>query len=302
MFLRSGAMLAIFSYFLWGITPLFYRLLPGVQPLELLSQRVLWSIPLLLFVRVFLKNRTRFRGVWADKRSLFLCFFSTGVMAVSWCTFTYSMTHDLVLEASMGYFITPLFSIVLGVVFLHERLKPAEKIALLFVCAGVGYQLIQYGRLPGLALMMGSAFAFYGFIRKFIRYDLTTSLLVESLWLLPLAVVLYFWLESTGQSTFATADDFTRLCFVLTAPVTLLPLLFFTAAVRSTTLTTIGLAQYLEPTIQFLLAVFLFNEHFDSVKGVSFSLIWLGLLFCILSLIRHHWKNTAKIGLGMKPR
>ncbi|HBH7052244.1 TPA: EamA family transporter RarD [Morganella morganii] len=302
MFLRSGAMLAIFSYFLWGITPLFYRLLPGVQPLELLSQRVLWSIPLLLFARFFLKNRTRINAVWADKRSLLLCLLSTSVMAISWCTFTYSMTHDLVLEASMGYFITPLFSILLGVIFLHERLKPAEKTALIFVCAGVGYQLYQYGSLPKLALMMGSAFALYGFIRKFIRYDLTTSLLIESLWLLPVAIVLYFWLENSGAGTFSTADTFTRICFILTAPVTLLPLLFFTAAVRSTTLTTIGLAQYLEPTIQFLLAVFLFNEHFDAVKGVSFSLIWLGLLFCILSLIRHHRKNTAKAGLGIRPR
>lgn len=289
MFYQSGAALAIFSYILWGITPLFYRLLPGAQPLELLSQRVIWSIPLLLLVRLFIKHKTRFNAIFRDKRSLFMCLLSSSVMAISWCTFTYALTHGQVLEASLGYFINPLFSILLGVVFLHERLRLAEKIALIFVCIGVGYQLIQYGQLPTLALMMGGAFALYGLVRKFIRYDIITSLFVETLWLLPVAVGLLFWFDSTGQSSLNSADNLTRFYFMMTAPVTIIPLLFFTAAVRRTTLTVVGLAQYLEPTIQFLLAIFLFHEHFDAVKGVSFSFIWLGLACCIFALFRRQW-------------
>lgn len=299
MWAKSGAALAIFSYILWGITPLFYQLLPGAQPLEMLAQRLIWSIPLLLLVRLFIKNRTQWRAVFQDKRSVFMCLFSSMAMAVSWCTFTYALTHQQVLEASLGYFINPLFSILLGVIFLKEKLNPAEKWAVTLICAGVGYQLWMYGELPVLAIMMGGAFAVYGLIRKFIRFDVITSLFMETLWLMPLAIGVTLWLFITEKSALPSADNLTRFYYILTAPVTILPLLFFTAAVKRTTLTVIGLAQYIEPTIQFLLAVFLFHEAFDEVKGVSFSLIWLGLLCCILALIRKRL-NSLKIQKGKR--
>ncbi|QAV22413.1 EamA family transporter RarD [Proteus hauseri] len=299
MWAQSGAVLAIFSYILWGITPLFYRLLPGAQPLEMLAQRLIWSIPLLLLVRLFIKNRTRWHAVFQDKRSIFMCLFSSLAMAVSWCTFTYALTHQQVLEASLGYFINPLFSILLGVVFLKEKLNSAEKSAVILICAGVGYQLWMYGELPVLAIMMGGAFAVYGLIRKFIRFDIITSLFIETLWLIPLAIGVTIWLFSRDESALSSADNLTRFYYILTAPVTILPLLFFTAAIKRTTLTVIGLAQYIEPTIQFLLAVFLFHEAFDEVKGVSFSLIWLGLLCCIVALIRRRL-NSLKISKGKR--
>ncbi|MDR0806108.1 MAG: EamA family transporter RarD [Enterobacteriaceae bacterium] len=281
MRLCSGSALAIFSYVLWGITPLFYRLLPEASPFELLSQRVLWSVPLLLLIRLLFKQRTRWHAVWQDKRSLLLCLLGTSIMAISWCTFTYAMTHGQVLAVSLGYFINPLFSILLGIIFLHECLKPAEKLAVLFAVAGVSYQLWQYGQLPMLALVMGSSFALYGLVRKFVRYDTFTALTIETLWLVPLAIGLMIWLSASGEGTLDDADTITHIYYALTAPVTILPLLFFTTAVKRTSLTIIGLLQYIEPTIQFLLAIFLFHELFDLVKAVSFSLIWIGLLLCM---------------------
>lgn len=299
MWIKSGVALAIFSYILWGITPLFYRLLPGAQALELLAQRLIWSIPLLLLVRLFIKNRTSLRDILQDKRSVFMCLFSSLAMAVSWCTFTYALTHQQVLEASLGYFINPLFSILLGVIFLKEKLNRAEKWAVILICAGVGYQLWMYGELPTLAIVMGGAFAIYGLIRKFIRFDVITSLFIETLWLLPVAIGVTIWLLMRGESALSSADNLTRFYYILTAPVTILPLLFFTAAIKKTTLTVVGLAQYIEPSIQFLLAVFLFHEAFDEVKGVSFSLIWLGLLCCIVALIRKRL-NSLKINKGQR--
>ncbi|AKJ42530.1 EamA family transporter RarD [Pragia fontium] len=301
MAFSSGPALAIFSFVLWGITPLFYRLLPDASPLELLSQRVLWSIPLLLLVRLCIKQRTSWQKVWQDKRSLLFCLLGTCIMAISWCTFTYAMTHDQVLAASLGYFINPLFSILLGMIFLHERLTLSQKLAVLFAFAGVSYQLWQYGQLPVLALIMGSAFALYGLIRKFIRFDILTALTVETLWLVPLAIGLMFWLPAHGESALTNADLTLRIYYALTAPVTLLPLLFFAAAIKRTTLTVVGLSQYIEPTIQFLLAIFLFNEAFDRVKGVSFTLIWIGLLFCMSGLLRHWWMQRRKTVLMARP-
>lgn len=294
MLLRSGVALAIFSYILWGITPLFYRLLPGAEPLELLAQRVIWSIPFLLAIRLLIKNKTLWQQVWADKRSIILCLFSSSIMAISWGAFTYALTHGQVLAASLGYFINPLFSILLGVVFLHERLVLAEKMAVLLIFSGVCFQIWQYGELPLLVLVMGSAFAVYGLIRKFIRFDVITSLFVEAMWLLPVAIGITWWLSANGTSAVEAGDWQIKLLYMLAAPVTIIPLLFFTAAIKRTTLTVIGLAQYIEPTIQFLLAVFLFNELFDWVKGVSFSLIWLGLLCCIIALLHKRYNEYHK--------
>ncbi|QIC15071.1 EamA family transporter RarD [Providencia vermicola] len=294
MLLRSGVVLAIFSYILWGITPLFYRLLPGAEPLELLAQRVIWSIPFLLLIRLLIKNKTAWQQVWADKRSIILCLFSSAIMAISWGAFTYALTHGQVLAASLGYFINPLFSILLGVVFLHERLVVAEKMAVLLIFSGVCFQILQYGELPLLALVMGSAFAVYGLIRKFIRFDVITSLFIEAIWLLPVAGGITWWLSVNESSAVAAGDWQIKLLYMLAAPVTFIPLLFFTAAIKRTTLTVIGLAQYIEPTIQFLLAVFLFNELFDWVKGVSFSLIWLGLLCCIIALLHKRYNEYHK--------
>ncbi|SST03378.1 chloramphenicol-sensitive protein [Acinetobacter baumannii] len=294
MLLRSGVALAIFSYILWGITPLFYRLLPGAEPLELLTQRVIWSLPFLLAIRLRIKNKTLWQQVWADKRSIILCLFSSSIMAISWGAFTYALTHGQVLAASLGYFINPLFSILLGVVFLHERLVLAEKMAVLLIFSGVCFQIWQYGELPLLALVMGSAFAVYGLIRKFIRFDVITSLFVEAMWLLPVAIGITWWLSANGTSAVEAGDWQIKLLYMLAAPVTIIPLLFFTAAIKRTTLTVIGLAQYIEPTIQFLLAVFLFNELFDWVKGVSFSLIWLGLLCCIIALLHKRYNEYHK--------
>ncbi|PHI30365.1 EamA family transporter RarD [Budvicia aquatica] len=290
---RSGPALAIFSFILWGITPLFYRLLPDANPLELLAQRVFWSLPLLLLIRPLIKQRTLWRSVWQDKRSLFYCLLATSIMAVSWCTFTYAITHNQVLAASLGYFINPLFSILLGMIFLHERLSLTQKLAVIFAFAGVGYQLWQYGELPVLALVMGGAFSLYGLARKFINFDIITALTVETLWLFPVAIGLMIWLPANHASALTDADITTKIYYALTAPVTLLPLLFFAAAIKRTTLTIVGLSQYIEPTLQFILAIFLFGEAFDSVKGVSFSLIWIGLLFCMWGLF-HGWINQRK--------
>lgn len=281
MYMGSGLFLAIFSFFLWGITPLFYQLLPNASAFELFSQRLFWSLPLLLIARLLFKQRTSWQEVWRDKRSLFCCLLAGLLMSFSWTAFIYALTHQQVLSSSLGYFITPLLSILFGGLFLREKLTSYQKIAVLLAFAGLGYQIWQYSQLPVLALIMGCAFALYGLVRKFIHYDIVTALTLETLWLFPLGITITLYLSVSGQSVLADADDLTRFYYSLSAPVTLLPLLFFAAAVKRTSLTVIGLSQYIEPTLHFLLAVLVFNEPFDSIKGISFSLIWFGLIVCI---------------------
>lgn len=278
---RMGPPLAILSFVLWGLTPLFYRLIPEASPPELLAQRLYWSLPFLLLVRPFFSQLTPWRAVLRDKRSLFLCLLAGLVMAVSWTSFTYALTHGMVLSASLGYFITPLVSILLGTVLLKESFSLFQKIAVFFGIVGLSWQLLHYGQLPILAIMMGCTFAIYGFIKKFIKYDIITALFFETLWLIPLAIGITIYLSVAGTSTLAQSDNLTRFYYMLSAPVTIIPLLTFAAAIKRTSLIVIGLAQYVEPTIQFMLAVFLFSEPVDSVKVVSFAFIWIGLGFCI---------------------
>lgn len=285
MYMGSGVFLAIFSFFLWGITPLFYQLLPNASAFELFAQRLFWSLPLLLIARLPFKQRTRWQEVWHDKRSLFCCLLAGLLMSCSWTAFIYALTHQQVLSASLGYFITPLLSILFGGLFLREKLTSYQKIAVLLAFTGLGYQIWQYGQLPILTLIMGCAFALYGLIRKFIYYDIITALTLETLWLIPVGIAFTVYFSVTGQSVLADADNLTHFYYALSAPVTLLPLLFFAAAVKRTSLTVIGLSQYIEPTLHFLLAVLVFNEPFDAIKGVSFSLIWLGLILCIFGSI-----------------
>lgn len=282
---NSGALLAVFSFVLWGITPLFYQLIPQASAPELLAQRLFWSLPLLLLARLLLKQRTTWQQAWRDKRSLFLCLLAGLVMALSWTAFTYALTHNQVLAASLGYFINPLISILLGIIILREIPSRYQKVAVIFGVLGLGWQLWQYGELPALALLMGTAFAIYGFIRKFIRYDILTALTFETLWLYPIAIAITLWLSFNGQSVLSRADNLTRFYYILSAPVTIIPLLFFAAAIKRTSLIVIGLAQYVEPTLQFILAVYVFNEAFDTTKAISFSLIWVGLFFCIYELV-----------------
>ncbi|BDH47289.1 permease [Salmonella enterica subsp. enterica serovar Choleraesuis] len=288
MGLTSGPVLAVLAFILWGITPLYYQLLTDASTFELLAQRLFWSVPLLLLLRSVWPQRTPWREVIRDKRSLFLCLLSGIIMCISWVTFIYALTHHLVLDASLGYFTNPLFSIALGVIFLHDKLSRFQWVAVLLAVVGLGYQIVLLGDIPVMALAMGSSFAFYGLVRKFIRFGIITALTLETLWMLPLAIGITIWQHYHGGSV--VTNPHTLLLYALTAPVTLAPLVLFAAAIKRTSLTVIGLAQYVEPSLQFLLAVLVFSEPLNIPKMVSFSLIWLGLAFCVFELFRQHWR------------
>nr|WP_246814708.1 EamA family transporter RarD [Ferrimonas balearica] len=291
-----GNLLAAFSFVLWGILPLYYQLLPGAEIFELLAFRVIWSVPVMIVAMLLLRRALPdWQTLWADKRSLLLSFVAGAVMCISWASFTWALTHGQVLAASLGFFINPLFAIAFGVLFLHEKLSKAQAAAVVLAALGIAWQVWQYGELPWVSLAMGSFFALYGLIKKFIRYDSYTTLTLEAALLSPFALTYLGYLVFTGQSA-AGADGLTGvLLYIGSAPITLAPLILFSLALRYTSLTMVGLMQYIEPTLQFLLAVLLFGEVFDEVKAVSFGLIWAGLILCSLEALpklRRHWRRA----------
>ncbi len=293
---RAGNALAAFSFVLWGLLPLYYQYLPGADINDLLALRIIFSVPsMLLICWVLRQPLPSLSSIWQDKRSLIMTVIAGLIMCVSWYAFTWAMTHGQVLAASLGFFINPLFAIALAVIFLKERLSLAQMMAVVLGVLGIAYQVWHYGELPWISLIMGSFFALYGLCKKNIRFDAMTSVTLESAILAPFAILYLLWGYSQGTSTALSADFGTQLLYIGSAPVTLAPLVFFALAINRTSLTMVGLMQYIEPSLQFLLAVLLFNEIFDGVKAVSFGLIWLGLLLCTLEAILRMFKWSKRL-------
>ncbi|QDF65991.1 EamA family transporter RarD [Shewanella sp. SNU WT4] len=278
----QGNLFAAAAFAVWGLLPLYYQFLPGADVLELLAYRLVFSVPVMLALLALLKQPIDWAQVRQDKRSSLLCLLASLIMCFSWYAFTWAITHDQVLAASLGFFINPLFAIALGVIFLNEKLTKVQMVAVLLAIAGISYQVWGYGQLPWIALVMSGFFALYGLCKKYIKFDSMTSVTLEAIWLAPIALAYLTYVTLSGQSQAFAGGAIEVALYIGSAPVTLVPLALFTLAVSRTSLTNIGLMQYIEPSLQFLLAVFIFAEAFDEIKLVSFSLIWAGLLLCTL--------------------
>ncbi len=270
--LAIGNALAALAFVVWGLQPLYYQYLPAADMNEMLAVRVAGTLPLVwLCVFAFKGQALKIRELFADKRSFFVSVIAGIVMCFSWYAFTWALTNNKVLESSLGFFINPLFVIAFGVIFMKERLSKVQGIAVLLAAFGLGYQIWKYGQLPLAALTMASFFAIYGLLKKYVRYDAMTALFVETLVLFPFSVVYLAWEIFQGQSAAFDHGWTTALLYLGSAPVTLLPLVLFSMAVARTSLSMIGLMQYIEPSLQFLLATLLFAEPFDEIKAVSFG-------------------------------
>lgn len=297
-----GNMLSISAFILWGLIPLYFQFIPQADVTELLSIRIVISVALmLLLIQVFTKSLKHVKAVFTNKKTLLLCFLAGGINTISLYSMTWALTNGEVLAVSLGYFINPILSVILGVLFLKDKLSLGQRLAVLLSIIGIGYQVYYYGELPWLSLVMAGAFALYGLIKKFIALDSVTTTLFELITLLPFAL-LVIWIGIDNQSSVITSGDWQQLVWYIgAAPVTLLPLVLFAMAVERTTLTMIGLTQYIEPSLQFLLAVFIFGELFEQAKLISFACIWLGLLLCTFeaTIVKSGlWARYAAIRAG----
>ncbi len=280
---NNGNLLAVFAFTFWGLLPLYFSLLSSADVFEILAVRIIFSVPIMLLAMHFMAaTHTPIKTLLADKKSLFLCFLAGLCGLISLWAFTEASSRGDVLAASLGYFINPLCSIALAVAILGERLSWAKKTAVVLAVLGISYQVYSYGELPWLSLIMAGAFAVYGLIKKYIKFDSFMSITIEVILLMPLALIYMGWLYFSGESDFFSTTSAQQLLYIGMAPAVLAPMILFSFAVDRASLSSIGLTQYIEPSLQFLIAVLIFGEVFDQVKLISFGFIWLGLVFCIL--------------------
>ncbi|MEH6825168.1 MAG: EamA family transporter RarD [Motiliproteus sp.] len=282
---QAGLLLTTVAYIAWGLTPLFYQHLRGVDAMEIFAQRVLWSVPVLLLLMWITATPNRVLKLLQEPRTFFWLFLSTACISTSWYLNTWGVTHGQVLMVSLAYFLTPLVSILIGVVYLREGLSLHQLLALLLCLAGFGYACLSLDQFPWITLGIALAFGCYGLIKKQVKIDTLNGLFAEVLLVVPVA--LFYLIGLGGETRFVTGEGDIRLLLALTAPVTLLPLGMFAFGVaRLRSLTTVAVLQYIEPTLYFLLAVFVFKEAFESSRLVSFGLVWAGFILFAVDSIR----------------
>ncbi|MDA0120497.1 EamA family transporter RarD [Vibrio sp. T11.5] len=271
---RQGILLAIGAYTMWGIAPIYFKSISEVSPFEILSHRVVWSFALLA---VLLHIGRRWRGVRDVIRSktkvLFLV--STSLLVgVNWLIFIWAVNANHMLDASLGYYINPLINVLLGMLFLGERLRKLQWFAVALAACGVMVQLIAFGSVPIVAIALALTFGFYGLLRKKVSLDAQTGLFIETLVMLPAAAVYLLWIADSPTSDFAANPMTLNLLLISAGVITTLPLLCFTGAATRLKLSTLGFFQYIGPSLMFLLAVLVYGETFTTDKAITFAFIW----------------------------
>ncbi|WP_417596998.1 EamA family transporter RarD [Oceanospirillum sp.] len=276
--LRQGVIFALAAYTIWGIAPVYFKSVAQVPAFEILVHRIIWSVVFLSLFIGFTGRLGKVVAVFRQPRLLGGLMITALIISLNWLVFIWAVAEGRILETSLGYFVNPLISVFLGMIFLSERLRPMQWLALSFAGLGVLYQLIEFGSLPWVGLVLAFSFGFYGLLRKQLVVEAVPGLFIETLIVLPVGLIALGWMQSEGSLVFGHQSLQTDLLLVAAGLVTTFPLLFFAGAARRLTLSMIGFFQYLAPSITFVLAVFVYEEPLDSSKLVTFGMIWLGLL------------------------
>ena len=281
---RRGTLYGAGAYLLWGLFPLYWPLLAPSAPLEVLAHRILWSLVVVVVLLAVTRRVEQVRAAVRDRRRLAQIALAAVVVAINWGTYIYGVTNDRVVETSLGYFVNPIVTVLLGVVVLGERLRPAQWTALGAAFVAVVVLTVENGSPPWIALVLAFSFGTYGLLKKTAGVGAVEGLAIETGVLLPVAAV---YVVVIGGGTFATEGVGHAALLALSGVVTAIPLLLFGAAASRIPLSTLGVLQYLAPTMQFVLGITLFDEPLPAVKLLGFVLVWCAVALFTIDVLRH---------------
>ncbi len=286
---RLGVIYAASSYIIWGIIPLYWRLLGPMSAFELTSHRIVWSAVFVTFVVAARGHLPRVLAMAKNPRLLGLMALTSVLIATNWTTYIYCVESHQLVESSLGYYINPLVSVALGALLLGERLSRVRLVAIALAAVAVGVQVVALGHFPWIALVLAFSFGFYGYFRKRAPVEALDGLCIETWMLFPVTAGFVGWLWANGTGMFPTAGVWPDAILIFGGPVTAIPLAMFAAGARRIRLSTLGFLQYLSPSITLSLAVFGFHEPFNAVNAVSFGAVWAALALVALEgrLVSH---------------
>jgi len=284
---RRGLGYGITAYLLWGLFPLYFPLLKPAGAIEILGHRVVWSLLTMALVLTASRRVAQFRAIFANPRTLRLLSLAAVVIAMNWGTYIYGVNHHKVVETSLGYFINPLVTVLMGVLILGERLRRWQWVAVGIAAFAVAGLAIEYGRPPWIALILAFSFGTYGLAKKQAGVESVESLTFETLLLAPIAAGYLIWIGVSGDQHFLGHGGGHSLLLALTGVVTAIPLMCFGAAAIRVPMTTLGLLQYLAPVIQFVLGVTFLDETMTPMRWVGFALVWVALVIFTWESVQH---------------
>jgi len=291
---NKGMVPALSAYILWGIAPIYFKWMADENPLDIIANRVLWSVILLAIVISVMGRWGNVKAALSSMKTVRTLLATTLLIAVNWSVFIYAIATDRMLDASLGYYINPLLSVTLAYFFLNERLNKMQVIALVLAVVGVSIQVFELGYLPWISILLASSFGFYGLFHKKTPTDSFTSLFVETSLLLPIALAVMTYLYGSSI-VISDRDSSTWLMFMLAGPVTTLPLLLFSMASKTVKLSTLGFLQYIGPTMILGLAIFVYGEVLEPAKGLTFIFIWAGLFLYGFDSVRRDAKRRKQL-------
>jgi chloramphenicol-sensitive protein RarD len=297
---KNGILYGIGAYALWGFFPIYWKFLHHIPAIQLISHRIGWSFILLMLVIFLTKQWTDFRST-INARTIRIYLIAALLIGVNWLVYVWAVNADYIVETSLGYFINPLLSMLMGVIFLRERLRIAQWIPVGLAAIGVGYLTFVYGRPPWIALVLAFSFATYGLIKKLAPLGSLYGLTLETGILFLPALTYLIFTEVNGTGAFLHDTTPVNILLVGAGVVTTIPLLMFASAAQRIPLTMIGVLQYIAPTIQFALGVFLYKEPFDHAHLVGFSIVWVALvIFWVENYLAHRMpvEPVAELGEG----
>ncbi|HQL38516.1 MAG TPA: EamA family transporter RarD [Anaerolineaceae bacterium] len=291
---NKGVLFALAAYILWGFFPLYFKAIQQVSALQILAHRIAWGFVFTLAVVLVLRQWKEFRASVFNRRTFLIYAGASVVLGINWFTYVWAVITNHVVESSLGYFINPIVSVLLGVIFLRERLRTFQWVAIAMVTAGVVYLTITFGQLPWISLVLAVTFGFYGLLKKIAPLGALHGITLETAVLTIPSLAYLLIVNANGTGTFGHSTPLLDFLLVLSGPVTAIPLLLFATGARRIPLTTIGLLQYIAPTLQFLLGVLVFHEPFDQSRLIGFMIIWLALvLFSVENLLARRRTPSA---------
>jgi len=276
--MKKGILNGLGAYVLWGFFPIYWKWLHQVPALQVIGHRIGWSFILLIILILITRQWQAFRTAALTSKTIAIYFVAAILLSVNWLVYVWGVNAGFIVETSLGYFINPLLSMLLGMIFFRERLRLVQWIPVGLAAAGVIYLTVAYGRLPWIALSLAFSFGFYGLVKKLAPLGSLYGLTLETALVFPIALAYLAFVNFTGTGSFLHEGPLTDLLLIGTGIVTSIPLLMFASAARQIPLTMIGILQFIAPTLQFLIGVFLYHELFDRSRLIGFGLVWLALI------------------------
>lgn len=279
---KSGVLWGVTAYLIWGILPVYWKSLAHVSSTEVLMSRIVWAF-ILTFILIIMMRNGRvlwmdLKELWQTQKAFWSLFMASTLISGNWFLYIWAVNHEHLVQTSLGYYINPLVSVLLGIFFLKENLTSSQKVAFLLALVGVIILTVSYGAFPWISFLLAISFAVYGLVKKQIKLEPLRGLVIETFFMTPVAFLVYIWLFTKGQASLFQVNVQTDLLLIFTGVATALPLVLFAKGAQRMPLYMVGFLQYIAPTIMLFLGVVIYGETFGKVELFAFSFIWLALI------------------------